>query len=190
VAVGAHTGVTNADLYLEDRDTVVFGAYTLEARRTPGHTRGCMTYVLPEEDLAFTGDALLIRGCGRTDFQEGDASELFRSVRKQIFGLQDSVRLYPGHDYKGRTVTTVEEEKRHNARLALRKTETEFIDFMAALELAYPKRIDIAVPANLNSGLELEAGPHGDGDGGGAGVAGVMEQLGRQDAELYLGLGI
>ncbi len=185
VAVGVHTGVTNSDAYLRDRDAVVFGAHTLEVRLTPGHTNGCVTYVLPEAELAFTGDALLIRGCGRTDFQQGDASRLFRSVREQILSLPDTTRLYPGHDYRGRTVTTVAEEKRHNARLALDKTEAEFVSIMGKLDLAYPRRIDVAVPANLDSGLALE-----DTNEGSGAVAGVMEELGRQDSEFSMGLGI
>jgi glyoxylase-like metal-dependent hydrolase (beta-lactamase superfamily II) len=185
VAVGARTGVRNADVYLEDRDTIVFGGHTLEVRVTPGHTEGCVTFVLQDEGLAFTGDALLIRGCGRTDFQGGDASKLFESVRKEIFSLPDTALLYPGHDYKGRTATTVDEEKHHNARLALEKSEAEFVGIMDKLKLAFPKRMEIAVPANLNSGLQ----PEGPEEGSGA-VAGVMEELGRQDTEGYMGLGI
>jgi glyoxylase-like metal-dependent hydrolase (beta-lactamase superfamily II) len=185
VVVGAQAPVANADVFLEDRDTVTFGSHTLEARLTPGHTSGCVTFVLSDEQLAFTGDALLIRGCGRTDFQGGNAPGLFQSVRKQIFSLPDAVLLYPGHDYKGRTVTTVGEEKRHNARLALDKTEAEFIGIMDRLKLAYPKRMDVAVPANLNSGLVSEAALESAGS-----VAGVMEDLGRQDSELHMGAGI
>jgi len=185
VVVGAPSGVTNADVYLGDRDSVAFGGHELEARWTPGHTDGCVTYVLIDEKLAFTGDALLIRGCGRTDFQEGDAAGLFRSVRGQIFSLPDAFMLYPGHDYKGRTATTVGEEKRHNARLSCDKTEAEFIDIMNGLQLGYPRRIDVAVPANLRCGLLSEA----QGEDGGV-VAVVMEDLGRQDSELSMGLGI
>jgi glyoxylase-like metal-dependent hydrolase (beta-lactamase superfamily II) len=181
VVVGARTGVTNADVYLTDRERVVFGDRALEARLTPGHTNGCVTYVLPYEQLAFTGDTLLIRGCGRTDFQQGNAGELFRSVRSQIFSLPDTFLLYPGHDYKGRTVTTVGEEKRYNARLSCEKTEADFVEIMDKLELAYPKRIDLAVPANLESG-RAPADP--------GAVAGVMGELGRQDSELYVGLDI
>ncbi len=185
VTVGANSGVTNADVYLDEGDVVVFGACALEARLTPGHTAGCVTYVLHAQEMAFTGDVLLIRGCGRTDFQDGDASGLFKSVRTQIFSLPDATLLYPGHDYRGRTVTSVAEEEQHNARLARDKSEAEFISIMGELELAYPKRIDIAVPANLNSGLVEE-----DVDKSAGAVAGVMEGLGRQDSELSMGLGI
>ncbi|MGH0032564.1 MAG: MBL fold metallo-hydrolase [Myxococcota bacterium] len=185
VAVGAHSEVTNADVELDDGERLRFGALALEVRTTPGHTRGCVSYVLHEARLVFTGDALLIRGCGRTDFQGGDARRLFHSVRERIFTLPDDTQVHPGHDYKGRTMSTVAEEKRFNARLALDKSESDFVDIMQALDLAYPKRMDVAVPANLTSGLVLpevieEPGP----------VAHAMEQQGRQDSELHLGLGI
>ena len=183
VVVGAHAGVANADVELDDGEELRFGACVLEARRTPGHTDGCMTYVCHQQGMAFTGDALLIRGCGRTDFQVGSAHTLFRSVRERIFTLPDACLLYPGHDYKGRTVTTVAEEKRHNARLALDRSEAEFVAIMDGLDLAYPKRIDVAVPANLQSGLMAADEPKRP-------IAGVMETLGRQDAEMTMGLGI
>jgi glyoxylase-like metal-dependent hydrolase (beta-lactamase superfamily II) len=183
--VGARTGVANADVYANDGQRIAFGELELEARPTPGHTHGCVTYVLADEQLAFTVDTLLIRGCGRTDFQQGDAAELFRSVRSQIFSLPEHFLLYPGHDYKGRTVTTVEEEKRHNTRLSCEKSEAEFVDIMNELDLAYPKRIDVAVPANLESGLTL---PEPVADTGA--VAGVMQGLGRQDSDLSMGAGI
>jgi glyoxylase-like metal-dependent hydrolase (beta-lactamase superfamily II) len=103
--------------------------------------------------MAFTGDALLVRGCGRTDLQEGDAGTLFRSVRDQIFSLPDATLLYPAHDYQGRTVSTVAEEKRFNPRLGLDVSLKEFREIMAQMDLAAPKRIAVAVPANLVSGL-------------------------------------
>jgi sulfur dioxygenase len=183
VAVGAEAGVENADVELGDGDEVCFGACALEARHTPGHTDGCMTYVCHAQRMAFTGDALLVRGCGRTDFQQGSAPALFRSVRERIFSLPDDFLLYPGHDYRGRTVTTVAEEKRHNARLSLDRSESDFVAIMAGLDLAYPKRIDVAVPANLASGLVAAGEPKRP-------VAGVMEAMGRQDAEMSMGLGI
>jgi glyoxylase-like metal-dependent hydrolase (beta-lactamase superfamily II) len=184
VVVGEHAGVSNADVYAKDGETITFGLHGIEVRATPGHTNGCVTYVLHEARLAFTGDALLIRGCGRTDFQEGDARVLYQSVRERIFSLPDDFLLYPGHDYRGRTVTSVEEEKRLNARLALDKSEPEFIAIMQALDLAYPKRIDVAGPANLESGL----GAREPGDE--SAVADVMQQMGRQDSEPYMGWGI
>jgi len=122
-------------------------------RQTPGHTDGCVSYVDVEHKLAFTGDALLIRGCGRTDFQQGDSRKLYRSVHDKLFTLPDDTLVYPGHDYKGRTVTSVGEEKRLNPRLGGGKTEEQFVLIMQSLKLAYPKKIDEAVPANLKCGL-------------------------------------
>jgi len=101
----------------------------------------------------FTGDTLLIRGCGRTDFQQGSAASLYQSVHEQIFSLPDDFAIYPGHDYKGRTASTVGEEKRHNARLGGGKTVEEFTVIMDNLKLSQPKKIDIAVPANIQCGV-------------------------------------
>jgi glyoxylase-like metal-dependent hydrolase (beta-lactamase superfamily II)/rhodanese-related sulfurtransferase len=146
-------GTGRADVLVKDGDRIAFGARWLEVRETPGHTSGCLTYVLDDRSRAFTGDALLIRGCGRTDFQEGDARTLYRSVHDKIFTLPDSTLLYPAHDYKGRTVTSVAEEKRLNPRLGGGKTIDEFDAIMANLALARPKKIDVAVPANLYVGI-------------------------------------
>ena len=146
-------GATCASLLVDDGDQVEFGRHRLEVRATPGHTDGCVTYVLDDESMAFTGDTLLIRGCGRTDFQQGDPSKLYDSVYDKIFSLPDKTKLYPGHDYKGRTVSTVWEEKAYNPRLGVKKSKAEFIAIMDNLELSYPKRIDVAVPANLECGL-------------------------------------
>jgi glyoxylase-like metal-dependent hydrolase (beta-lactamase superfamily II) len=144
-----------------------------------------MTFV--GDGMAFTGDALLIRGCGRTDFQEGDAKTLYRSVRTRILSLPEPTILYPAHDYRGRTRTTVGEELRFNPRLGTARSEASFVELMRGLTLAYPKRMDEAVPANLYAGLGpgAPASPHGPGS-----VAGVMEDLGRQDAEHWQGGGI
>lgn len=185
VVVSAAGGVSNADIELLDGDTLSFGSHTLEARATPGHTSGCMTFVLHEEGMAFTGDTILIRGCGRTDFQEGDARTLYASVQNRILSLTPDTLLYPGHDYKGRTVSSVAEEQLFNARLGSGKSEEDFVAIMDGLKLAYPKKIDEAVPANLESGLVNPAAPEPASP-----VAGMMEDLGRQDAELWLGAGI
>jgi len=146
-------GVGCADVYVKEGDRIRFGRYELEVRETPGHTNGCLTYVMSNHAMAFTGDALLVRGSGRTDFQQGDAHTLYHSVHEQIFTLPDACLLYPAHDYKGRTVTTVAEEKQHNPRLGGGKTEPEFVAIMAGLNLAYPKKIDVALPANLQCGI-------------------------------------
>jgi rhodanese-related sulfurtransferase len=125
----------------------------LQVRETPGHTEGCLTYVCDDPLMAFTGDALLIRSCGRTDFQHGSASELYRSVSEQIFSLPDETLVYPAHDYKGRTVTSVREETRLNPRLGAGKSEREFVHIMHELRLPYPRKIDLALPANLRCGV-------------------------------------
>lgn len=146
-------GVGCADVYVKEGDRVAFGRYELEVRETPGHTAGCVTYVTGDHAMAFTGDALLIRGSGRTDFQQGSAPALYRSVHEKIFSLPDACLLYPGHDYKGRTVTSVAEEKKHNPRLGGARTEADFVAIMSELDLAYPKKIDVALPANLYCGV-------------------------------------
>lgn len=152
IAISKRSGAEGADLYLDDGDKVAFGRHWLEARATPGHTNGCMTLVLDDQGMAFTGDALLIRGCGRTDFQQGDPRVLFRSVRERIFSLPESCLVYPGHDYKGSTATTVGEERLYNPRLGGDIGEGDFVGYMNNLGLAHPKKIDVAVPANLKCG--------------------------------------
>ena len=130
------------------------GELEVEFRQTPGHTASCGTYVLRDggQTYAFTGDALLIGGCGRTDFQGGDANQLYRSVYEQIFSLPDETVVFPGHDYKGRIQSSVAEEKAHNDRLRLGTTQDEFCQIMAALNFARPKRMDEALPANMTCG--------------------------------------
>ena len=158
-ATGCQTVVSRAaeadcaDRHVGDGSSIAFGRYLLEARETPGHTDTCITYVLQDHSMAFTGDTLLVRGCGRTDFQQGDARRLYESVHSKIFTLPDACVIYPGHDYKGRTCTTVGEEKRFNPRLGGGKTVDEFVAIMAALDLAPPARLAIAVPANQNCGV-------------------------------------
>ena len=107
IALSEVSGAIGADLYLNHGDKIEFGSRYLEVRATPGHTSGCLTFVLDDLSKAFTGDSLLIRGCGRTDFQQGDAGELYRSVHQQIFSLPENSLLYPGHDYRGLLVTSV-----------------------------------------------------------------------------------
>lgn len=151
--ISARAGTAGcSDALLREGDRVSFGRYALEVLETPGHTDGCVTYVTADRAMVFTGDALLIRACGRTDFQQGDARTLYRSVRGKIFSLPDGAMVYPGHDYKGRTASTVGEEKRWNPRLGLARSEDEFVGIMANLKLAYPKKIDVALPANLQCG--------------------------------------
>jgi len=141
-----------ADVLLGHGDKVTIGKHTLEVRATPGHTSGCVTYVLNGGKACFTGDALLIRGCGRTDFQQGNAGTLFESVHREIFSLPDDCVVYPAHDYKGNTCSTVLEEKTLNPRLS--KTKDEFIAIMDNLGLPYPKQIDNALPLNMVCGIQ------------------------------------
>lgn len=152
ILVAKKSGAEGADHYLESGERVQFGKRYLEVRATPGHTVGCVTYVLDDESRAFTGDALLIRGAGRTDFQQGDPRILYRSVHSQIFTLPGSCLLYPGHDYHGLTVTSVAEEKQFNPRLGGALSESDFTGYMNNLGLAHPKQLEIAVPANLKCG--------------------------------------
>lgn len=155
IGAGARAGVRNADWALSDGALVRVGELRLEVRETPGHTSGCVSYVSKDAAIAFTGDALLVRGCGRTDLQGGDAEALFRSVRERIFSLPDATLLYPAHDYQGRTVTSVAEEKRFNPRLRLGASLESFRAAMQRLQLPEPKRMAVAVPANLESGLAV-----------------------------------
>jgi len=157
IALAEVSRAEGADRYLHHGDRIEFGNRYLEVRATPGHTGGCLTYVLDDQSIAFTGDSLLIRGCGRTDFQQGNAGELYRSIHEQIFSLPDASLLYPGHDYRGLTVTSVAEEKKYNPRLGGDLSESDFAGFMANLGLAHPKKLAIAVPANMVCG-KPEAG--------------------------------
>ncbi len=157
ILLSASAGASNADRLLQHGDQVAFGARHLQVRATPGHTSGCLSYVLDDHSLACTGDALLIRGCGRTDFQQGSAEQLFRSVREQILSLPPACLLYPGHDYRGMTVTSVAEELRYNPRLGGDANASDFAGYMNNLGLPHPKLMDLAVPANLRCG-QPEAG--------------------------------
>jgi glyoxylase-like metal-dependent hydrolase (beta-lactamase superfamily II)/rhodanese-related sulfurtransferase len=152
IAVPAGSGAEGADRLVRSEERISFGKRFLEARATPGHTGSCLTYVLDDQSMAFTGDALLIRGCGRTDFQQGDPHALFRSVRGRIFSLPDACTVYPAHDYRGLTSTSVGEEKLYNPRLAESIGEQDFVGYMRHLGLAHPKQMEQAVPANLKCG--------------------------------------
>jgi sulfur dioxygenase len=153
IAVSALGGVIGADRYLVAGDKVSFGRRHLRIRATPGHTHACVTFVLDDESMAFTGDALLIRGSGRTDFQQGDPRVMYQSVHRQIFTLPETCLLYPAHDYQGRTATSVAEELRFNPRLGGELSEDDFVGYMANLQLPHPRKIDVAVPVNLQCGL-------------------------------------
>ena len=152
IALARASGAEGADRWLEHGERIDFGARWLTVRATPGHTNGCLSYVLDDESRAFSGDCLLIRGCGRTDFQQGDSHLLFASVHRQLFTLPGACLIYPGHDYNGLTVTSVEEERRYNPRLGGEVSEDDFAGHMKNLNLPHPKKLDIAVPANLRCG--------------------------------------
>jgi glyoxylase-like metal-dependent hydrolase (beta-lactamase superfamily II)/rhodanese-related sulfurtransferase len=142
----------NVDLPLAQGDVVRFGKESLEVRATPGHTNGCLSYVTASHQTVFTGDALLVRGAGRTDFQEGNARMLFRSIHEQLFSLPDACVVYPGHDYEGRTSTTIGEERKHNPRIGGAAREEDFVGYMTNLGLPHPKQLAVALPANLRAG--------------------------------------
>lgn len=152
LVVSKDSGAEGADRYVAHGDRVSIGERWLEVRATPGHTHGCVSYVLDDESMAFTGDCLLIRGSGRTDFQQGDARTMFRSVKSQILSLPPTCLLYPAHDYRGLTVTSVAEERAFNPRLGGDISEGDFVGYMTNLGLPHPKLMDIAVPANLKCG--------------------------------------
>jgi len=153
-AAPAGCGIGTAGRQLQDGDELEFGAERLRALHTPGHTAGSMSYLW--RDHVFTGDALLIGGCGRTDFQSGSAVDLYRSLTQVLFALPGGTTVWPGHDYQGRTSSTIGQEKASNPRVA-GKTEAEFVAIMDSLNLPRPRRIDEAVPANLTSGLRHDA---------------------------------
>lgn len=135
---------------IEDGKPFQLGSITLEPIHTPGHTDGHFAYRLG--DRVFTGDALLIEGCGRTDFQNGDSDSLYRSVHERLFTLPDDCLVYPAHDYKKRRVSTIAQERDRNGRLGNGKTLEEFRKIMQELDLPYPKFIDYAVPGNRQCG--------------------------------------
>ena len=127
------------------------GGLMLDPLHTPGHTDGHFAYRCG--DRLFSGDALLIEGCGRTDFQGGDAAALYRSVTEKLFSLPDDVLVYPAHDYQNRRVSSIGQEKSRNPRLGRGRTLEEFQTVMAGLDLPYPKFIDHAVPGNRGCGV-------------------------------------
>ena len=155
--LSAQAGVGCADVLARHGDVIRFGRCGLEVLETPGHTASCLSYVTLDRAMVFTGDALLIRGCGRTDFQSGDARQLFRSIRDQLFALPPTTLVYPGHDYQGHTASSIDEERRHNPRVGEPRSEAEFLEIMANLRLAYPKKIDVALPLNLRCGTAFQA---------------------------------
>jgi len=158
IGLAAVARAENVTLPLAHGDRVAFGGRFVEVRATPGHTDGCLTFVLGDQSMAFTGDALLVRGCGRCDFQQGNAHTLWSSITEQILCLPEACLLYPGHDYTGRTVTSVAEEKAFNARLGGNATNRDFVGHMENMKLPHPHKIAEALPGNMRSGKPREAG--------------------------------
>jgi len=152
-AVSQLCGATSADIQLNDGDVLVLGKQKIHVLATPGHTVGSLSFLW--NDRLFSGDALLINGCGRTDFQGGDATALYNSIQNKIFSLPDETLIYPGHDYNGRRVSSVAQEKLTNARLA-GKSLQKFVQTMNNLNLPKPSLIEIAVPANRKCGVPEE----------------------------------
>lgn len=139
------------DVGIEEGAPLRVGSIELQPLHTPGHTSGHFAYLLGGR--LFTGDALLIEGCGRTDFQNGDADALYKSVTEKLFSLPDDTLVYPAHDYQGRYVSSIAQEKKRNPRLGQQRTLEQFRDIMNNLNLPYPKFIDYAVPGNLQCGV-------------------------------------
>ena len=151
IACSAVDGLPCTDVALREGVPLQMGSVWIDPLFTPGHTDGHLAFLAGER--VFTGDALLIDGCGRTDFQNGNAQDLFHSVREKLFTLPDDTLVYPGHDYHERRVSNIAQEKTRNPRLGGDKSLAEFIEIMANLNLAYPKFIDYAVPSNRACGV-------------------------------------
>jgi glyoxylase-like metal-dependent hydrolase (beta-lactamase superfamily II)/rhodanese-related sulfurtransferase len=164
IALSKAYGASNVDVPLSPGEVVRFGRESLTVLGTPGHTQGCLSFSFtastsspssassPSGKMVFTGDALLVRGTGRTDFQGGDAATLFRSIKRELFSLPESTLVYPAHDYEGRTLSTIGEEVRYNPRLGGNAPEEDFIGYVRNLGLPHPKQLAVAVPANMRAG--------------------------------------
>ena len=151
IAAPAFDRLPCADVGIEEGTPFKVGSIQLQPLHTPGHTAGHFAYLFGEK--IFTGDALLIEGCGRTDFQNGDAAALYKSVTEKLFTLPDDTLVYPGHDYQERRVSSIAQEKRRNPRLGLDRTLEQFREIMANLNLPYPRFIEYAVPGNQQCGI-------------------------------------
>lgn len=154
--MGAETQAEGVDIRLEDEDCLPLGNLTLRAIATPGHTDDSYCFYLEDGEcrMVFTGDTLLIRGTGRTDFQNGDAAVQYDSLMNRLLSLPDDTLVYPGHDYKGWCVSSIGEEKAHNPRLQVTGVK-EYTDLMNGLNLPEPKQMHVAVPANLRCGMAV-----------------------------------
>lgn len=147
--VASILGAPCVDQAVKDGELLALGGLRIQVLATPGHTDDSVSFRVGSK--LFTGDSLLIRACGRTDFQNGNAGQLYDSITHKLFTLPDETEVYPGHDYAGLMMSTIGEEKRHNPRLA-GKSREGFIEFMDNRKLAPPKKLDVAVPANRACG--------------------------------------
>ncbi|MBL4821273.1 MAG: MBL fold metallo-hydrolase [Gammaproteobacteria bacterium] len=152
IMASIHSGIESLDRALTQDDRIEFGAHSVSVIETPGHTDGCISFLLDDESMVFSGDSLLIRGCGRTDFQQGSAQKLFHSIKDKLFALPDECIVYPAHDYSGRNASSIGEEKKLNPRIGGQANENDFLGYMENLRLPHPKKLDIAVPANIKAG--------------------------------------
>ncbi len=157
--VSHRSGVSCSDVALKEGDRVKFGGYEILVYETPGHTDSCLSFfvqIRPAdqgfEAIVMTGDALLVRGCGRTDFQQGSSDRLYDSVTSKLFSLPPETKVYPAHDYRGHTASSISAEKAHNPRLGGGRTKEQFVKIMSELKLAQPKKIHEALPANMVCG--------------------------------------
>ncbi|MBL4796102.1 MAG: MBL fold metallo-hydrolase [Oleispira sp.] len=153
IAYSQAAAIKSIDAELKDGDELTIGGHSIRAISTPGHTHGCMSFYV--EGMVFTGDCLLIRGCGRTDFQQGDSKDLYHSITEKLFTLPDETIVYPGHDYKGKTCSTIAEEKQWNPRVGEKNSLDDFLQIMNNLNLCLPKKINEAVPANTDCGINF-----------------------------------
>ena len=152
IVLSENNPVDCADILLKDNEELHFGEYSIKGLKTPGHTDGCMSFTVA--NFVFTGDALLIRSSGRCDFQQGSAATLYDSIQR-LFELPDETLVYPGHDYGGRTVSSILEEKKYNSMIGGEVEKDEFIRRVDAMDLALPKKIHVAVPSNQVCGSRI-----------------------------------
>jgi sulfur dioxygenase len=156
ILASAKSGIQVLDRALHDGERIAFGERSLSVIETPGHTEGCISLLLDDGSMVFTGDSLLIRGCGRTDFQNGSARQLYHSIKHKLFQLSPECIVYPAHDYAGRTASTIGEELRLNPRIGGEANENDFVGYLDNMSLPHPKKLDIAVPANIYGGKPSE----------------------------------
>ena len=153
ILLSKFSSVDMADRLLDDGENLRIGQLLITAISTPGHTKSCMSFLW--NGKVFTGDTLLIRAAGRCDFQEGSAEQLYDSITNKLFTLPETTLVYPAHDYRGFTCSSIREEKLFNQRIGGGKSKEEFVKIMNSLNLAYPEKMDIAVPANMRCGSML-----------------------------------